>query len=207
MVEPKAVLMVVTSHDRIDQNHPTGLWFEEFAVPYRRFREQGYPVEVASPKGGPAPIDPQSMPEDKDVQTNREALQILQHTKPLKDVKVPGFDAVFFPGGHGTMYDMPHQPEIQAIVSHFASKGKVVAAVCHGPAALVGAVLPDGTPVVKGRKVTGFTNEEEAEVKLDQLMPFLLETKLGELGAHVETRPMWKDHVVVDGTWVTGQNP
>ena len=207
MADTTALLMVVTSHDRIDDEHATGVWFEEFAIPYQRFCEQGYEMTVASPRGGAAPVDPRSMPEDKDAAKNKAALEVLGHTLPLREVNVSTFDAVFFPGGHGTMYDMANNPDVARLVGHFADVGKVIASVCHGPAALVGATFADGTPVVKGRRVTAFTNEEEAAVELDKLMPFLLESKLRELGAYVEPHPIWSDHVVVDGKLVTGQNP
>lgn len=208
MSQPKSVLIVVTNHDRIDDTHRTGLWFEEFSEPYRIFREQGYHITVASPIGGPAPIDPRSEPgsieESADV---RDALDALRNTKRLDRVTPADFDAVFFPGGHGTMYDLPNTPAVAKVVGEFADHDKVLASVCHGPASLVNARRADGTPVVKGHRVTGFTNAEEAEVQLDKLMPFLLESKLRELGAEVETAANWADHVVVDGKLVTGQNP
>jgi putative intracellular protease/amidase len=202
----KSVLMVVTTHDRIDAEHPTGLWFDEFAEPYRLFRARGYDVTVASPRGGAAPIDPRSMPDDPDATDHRTALEALRDTRLLSGLDVAGYDAVFFPGGHGTMFDMPN-PEIGRVIAQFAVQDKVVASVCHGPAALVGAVLPDGTPLVRGRKLTAFTDDEERAVALDQRMPFLLESRLRELGAQFEPAPNWQEHVVVDGKLVTGQNP
>lgn len=207
MADARSVLIVVTSHDRIDDEHPTGLWFEEFAAPYRLFREQGYRVTVASPQGGPAPIDPRSEPKDIEIADVKDALDALRHTQRLATLDTRGFDAVFFPGGHGTMYDLPNDSAVAKVVGEFADAGKVVASVCHGPASLVGARRADGTPVVQGHRVTGFTNAEEEAVQLDKLMPFLLESKLRELGAKVETAANWSDHVVVDGRLVTGQNP
>ncbi|QKT03940.1 type 1 glutamine amidotransferase domain-containing protein [Ectothiorhodospiraceae bacterium 2226] len=206
MSEPKSLLMVVTTHDRIDDSHPTGLWFEEFAAPYRLFRERGYRVTVASPRGGAAPIDPKSAPEDPDAPEARAALDALRDTRPLAELDPAAYDAVFFPGGHGTMYDLPN-PTVGRVVAQFAAADKVVASVCHGPAALVDATLPDGTPLVRGRKITAFTDAEERAVELDQRMPFLLETRLRELGARFEPAPDWAEHVVVDGKLITGQNP
>lgn len=207
MSAQKSVLMVVTSHDRIDDAHPTGLWFEEFAVPFQMFHDAGLRIAVASPKGGAVPIDPRSMPENTEASEVKAALDVLANTASLASVDLDAFDAVFFPGGHGTMYDLPDNPQVAELVGQFADADKVVASVCHGPASLVGATLADGTPVVKGRRVTAFTNEEEAAVELDKLMPFLLESRLRELGAQVETAAQWADHVIVDGKLVTGQNP
>ena len=206
MSDNKNILIIVTSHDKIDAEHPTGLWFEEFAVPYQLFREKGYVVTVASPKGGQTPIDPRSLPDAEQAEAQAEALQALKETQALGSVNVENYDAVFFPGGHGTMYDLP-SPEIGQIVSQFADAEKVVAAVCHGPAALVEAKNSDGTPLVQGRKVTGFTNAEEQAVELDKLMPFLLESRLRELGAEFDAASNWSDHVIVDGKLITGQNP
>lgn len=206
MNNPKKLLIVVTNHNQIDADHQTGLWFEEFAIPYHLFREQTYTITVASLKGGIAPIDPRSLPKDQEAQTYSDALQALQYTEPLNNININDYDAIFFPGGHGTMYDLPVD-EIGQIVSKFINADKIVAAVCHGPAALVTAKNHDGTLVVKGKKLTGFTNEEEQEVQLDKLMPFLLESRLRELGAEFAATPKWSDNVVVDGKLITGQNP
>ncbi len=206
MSDRKTILIIVTSHDQIDAEHPTGLWFEEFAVPYQLFRETGYVVTVASLKGGQTPIDPRSVPNAEQAEAQAEALQALKETQPLSSVNSEDYDAVFFPGGHGTMYDLP-SPEVGRIVSQFAEAQKVVAAVCHGPAALVEAKRSDGMPLVQGHKVTGFTNAEEEAVELDKLMPFLLESRLRELGAEFVAASNWSDHVVVDGNLITGQNP
>lgn len=202
----KCILVVVTSHDRIDPDHPTGLWFEEFAIPYEAFRKAGFAVTVASPNGGRAPIDPRSAPNQDQAQMYGAAVAALCDTRALKGIDAGEYAAIFFPGGHGTMFDMPSEP-VGRLVSQFADAGKVVAAVCHGPAAFVRAVRADGTPLVKGRKVTAFTNEEERAVELDRLMPFLLESRLRELGAEFVPAPRWSDHVVVDGRVITGQNP
>jgi len=207
MEDTKSILIVVTSYARIDAQHPTGLWFEEFAIPYECFAEAGYLVTVASVKGGKVPIDPRSLPEDQEATAVKGPLAALQHTQRLMEVDVSEYDAVFFPGGHGTMFDFPHSREVAELVSHYMQQGKPVAAVCHGPAALTLAKYRDGSAVVKGRKLTGFSNEEEHTVQLDTLMPFLLEDKLRDLGAEVQVAPQWQAHVVVDGNLITGQNP
>lgn len=206
MSSGKSILMVVTNCERIDSDHPTGLWFDEFAIPYESFRKAGYAVTVASPNGGRAPIDPRSTPNQDQAQTYAAALEALGNTLSLSSVKAEDYAAIFFPGGHGTMFDLPTEP-VGRLAGQFADAGKVVAAVCHGPAAFVRAARSAGTPLVKGHKVTGFTNEEERAVELDKLMPFLLESRLRELGAEFVSAPPWSNHVVVDGKLITGQNP
>ena len=206
MSDQKNILIVVTNHSQIDAEHPTGLWFEEFGIPYQIFRQHTYQVTVASPKGGRTPIDPRSQPTAEQAEEYSEALQALQSTEPLSSINLDKFDAVFFPGGHGTMYDLPNT-EVGQVVSKFIDAQKVVAAVCHGPAAFAQAMSADGTPIVKGRKITGFTNSEEQEVQLDKLMPFLLESKLRELGGEFLSTDNWSEHIVVDGKLITGQNP
>lgn len=199
------ILMVVTSHDRIDENHPTGLWLDEFAAPYEIFVGNGHRVSVASPKGGPTPVDPRSLTEQDSFAPA--TLAALEKTTPLHTVDLNEFDAVFFPGGHGTMYDLPSDKAVIAAVNHFLSVDQPAAFVCHGPAALVGATRADGSPAVAGRRVTGFTNDEEKAVELDGLMPFLLESRLREQGGEFVGASNFAEHVVVDGRLVTGQNP
>ena len=207
MEDTKSILIVVTSYARIDAEHPTGLWFEEFAIPYECFSEAGYLVTVASIKGGKVPIDPRSLPENKEPTSVKGPMAALQHTQRLLEVDVSEYDAVFFPGGHGTMFDFPHSHEVAELTAHYLEQGKPVAAVCHGPAALTHAKYRNGDAVVKGRKLTAFSNEEERAVQLDTLMPFLLEDKLRSLGGEVQVAPNWQAHVVVDGNLITGQNP
>jgi putative intracellular protease/amidase len=207
MNDTQAVLIVVTSFGHIDDQHLTGLWLEEFATPFECFTEEGYVVTVASIKGGKVPIDPRSLPEDQGPMAVKGPLAALDHTQRLLEVDVTEYDAVFFSGGHGAMFDFPRSHEVAELVAHYLEQGKVVAAVCHGPAALTQAKYRSGTPVVKGRELTAFTNEEEAEAKLDALMPFLLEDKLRSLGAKLRVAPKWQDHVVVDENLITGQNP
>lgn len=204
----KKILMVVTSHGTIDESHPTGVWFEEFAVPYTAFRQAGCEVIVASPRGGAAPIDPRSLENVEATPDNEAAKAALADTRKLdSSLHAADFDAIFFPGGHGTMFDLPDDPEVQRQVTEFAEAGKVLAAVCHGPACLVGAMLRDGTPLIRGRRLTSFTDSEERAVELDDKMPFLLEDRLRALGAEFMPAGDWQDNVVIDGNLVTGQNP
>jgi len=202
----KGILIVVTSHNRIDEKHSTGIWLEEFALPYQRFREAGFAVTVASPLGGAAPIDPRSLQGLGAMQCD-ETLGHLQQTAYLADIDPDGYAAVFLPGGHGTMFDLPHNKELQRLLGNFAGTERVIAALCHGPAGLVNIRRENGTPLVSGRTLTAFTNAEESAVGLDALMPFLLETRLRETGARFVAAPPWQDHVEVDGNLVTGQNP
>lgn len=199
----KSILMLVTSHNQISAGKATGIWFEEFAVPYDAFHANGYSVTVASPLGGPAPIDPNSADQ---VAAHPQAAAALQSTRPMTDIQPADYDAVVLPGGHGTMFDLP-TAEVGRVVSAFAMQGRVIAAVCHGPAGLVEAVYPDGTPVVKGKRMTSFTDAEERAANLDSVMPFLLESRLRGLGADFIPAPLWSDHVEVDGLLITGQNP
>lgn len=198
--------MVVTSHQQITPDHPTGIWLSEFTEPYTLFRKGGYDVTVASLRGGKAPIDPRSLPETADEDTAA-AMKELENTLPLHEVNTGEFDAIFLPGGHGTMFDLPASDELARVLRSFYESGRVIAAVCHGPAGLLGATLTDGSPLVKGKRVTGFTNEEERAAGLDKLMPFLLEDRLRELGAAFVGAPPWSDHVERDGLLITGQNP
>ncbi len=202
----KNVLMVLTNTSQIDADHPTGVWLSEFAEPYAEFKKNGFSVTVASPKGGIVPLDPTSI-EDGQVSEWDEAIQLLQDTTPLKEVVLDDFDGIFLPGGHGTMFDLPGNPALQEALSSFASENKAIGSVCHGPAGFVDVKLEDGSPLVAGKQLTGFTDEEERQTGLDPLMPFLLQTKLKELGAKFIEAAAYSDHVVVDGKFVTGQNP
>lgn len=202
------LLMVVTSHGRIDEHHATGLWFEEFAVPYTLFRQQGYEITVASPEGGDTPLDPRSLEGYEPGADNETARAALTGLPRLNGgLAAEDFQAVFFPGGHGTMFDLPDNPEVQRLVRSFYERGKVVAAVCHGPACLVNVALRSGVPLVQGRRLTAFTDDEERAVELDRAVPFLLESRLRERGAEFVAAGNWQDNVVVDGHLVTGQNP
>ncbi len=196
--------MVVTNHTTITDDHKTGLWLEEFAVPYNVFKEKGYDVKVTSIDGGEVALDPNSIedrPEWKDAEAE------LKDTQKLSQDDAEGFNAIFLPGGHGTMFDFPDSETLQYVLQRFADEEKVIGSVCHGPSALVNATDRSGTPIVTGKKVTAFTDSEEKEMQLDMHMPFLLETKLREKGANFESDENWQDFSVRDGNLVTGQNP
>jgi len=207
MTPSRRILIVVTSHGHLDDTHSTGLWFEEFAIPYQEFRSQGYEIVVASPRGGAAPVDPRSAPKPEEAEHTAQASAALRNTVPLDAVDASGFAAIFLPGGHGTMFDLPGNRTLDQLVEEFAHQGKVIAAVCHGPAGLVGARLANGVPLVAGKTLTAFTDEEERAAELDEVMPFLLESRLRELGGQFVARPNWTDNVERDGMLITGQNP
>lgn len=205
MSTTKRVLVVVTSHDHIPATgQATGLWFEEFATPYKELQAGGIAVTVASPHGGKAPIDPRSLPIPEDA---ADAYAALQHTESLATIDAAAFDAIFLPGGHGTMFDLPEHPDLQRLLQAFAEDDKVIAAVCHGPAGLVNATLSDGTPLVAGKTITAFTDEEERAAQMTEEMPFLLETRLRAVGATFIAHANWAEHIEQDGNLITGQNP
>ena len=202
------VLIVTTSCNMLAPDHPTGLWFEEFAVPFTAFSEAGASIRVVSPKGGAVPIDPKTAPTEKDREKWPAALQALSSTGRLAEVAADRFDAVFIPGGHGPMVDLVNDQQLQRLLAAFDRDGKMVAAVCHGPAALLNVRNAAGEPLVKGRKVTGFTNVEERLVMLHSVVPFLLEDALKERGANFESALLpFFCHVVRDDNLITGQNP
>lgn len=207
------ILMVLTSHDQLgDTGRKAGFWLEEFAAPYFTFLDAGATVTVASPKGGQPPLDPVSdTPEGQTELTRRfkqdpAAQKVLANTVRLEDVKASQFDAVFYPGGHGPMWDLAESPQSIALIEEFYNSGKPVAAVCHAPGVLH-RVRFQGQPIVKGRRVTGFTNDEEEAVHLTNVVPFLVEDELKRLGGLYEKAANWAPFVVTDGKLVTGQNP
>ncbi|RYD65660.1 MAG: type 1 glutamine amidotransferase domain-containing protein [Verrucomicrobiaceae bacterium] len=186
---------------------PTGLWLEEFAVPYNAFAKAGFDIIVSSPKGGEIPVDPRSKPTPEQTAAWAEASKKLLGTVPVGEVDAAKLDAIFIPGGHGVMFDLAKDEGTAKIITDLNARGKIIAAVCHGPAALVGAKDTDGKPLVAGKTVATFTDDEERAVKLDKEMPFLLETKLRELGAKIDKKPNFTAHAVRDGNLITGQNP
>lgn len=208
------VLFVLTSHDQLgNTGHKTGFWIEEFATPYYTLTDADVIVTLASPKGGQPPIDPKSdAPENQTESTKRfkadEALkEKLSLTLKLSDAFADEFDAVFFPGGHGPMWDLNKDADVIRLVQNFYKQNKPVAAVCHGPAALLNAKGDDGELLIKGKKVTGFTNTEEKTVKLTEVVPFLLEDALKAAGAEYSKKDDWQSYTVQDGLLLTGQNP
>lgn len=203
------VLIVTTSHDHFEgaNPHPTGVWMEEFALPYMELLQNDIEMTIASPKGGRMPIDPRSLPTPDQEKAWQSAIAASKQTVKLSEVTSKEFDAIFLPGGHGPMFDLPDDPDLQRLLREFHDAGKIVAAVCHGPAGLVGTTLTDGTPLVKGKVLTSYTNSEEIAAKLDREVPFILEQRLRELGAIFIAHENKADHIERDGKLITGQNP
>jgi putative intracellular protease/amidase/predicted enzyme related to lactoylglutathione lyase len=207
------IVMVLTSHDKLgNTGRPTGFWLEEFAAPYFVFRDAGVELTLASPKGGQPPLDPKSdLPENQTpamarFKKNKTAQEALANTAKLSSVKSEDFDTVFYPGGHGPMWDLAEDPVSIALLESFYNSGKPIALVCHSPGVLRH-VTYKGEPLVKGKRVTGFTNGEEEEMKLTKVVPFLVEDELLRLGAVFEKKANWQPFSIVDGRLVTGQNP
>ena len=207
-------LIVITSHDQLgDTGKRTGFWLEELAAPYYVLKDAGAAITLASPKGGQPPLDPKSdLPENqteltKRFRTDTAAQAELANTKKLADLSADDFDAVFYPGGHGPMWDMPGNATSIALIEAFVKADKPVGAVCHAPVALVNVRGKDGEYLVKGKRVTGFTNAEEEAVGLTAVVPFLLEDRLKERGGIYSKAANWVPYVQVDGKLVTGQNP
>jgi putative intracellular protease/amidase len=208
------ILFVLTSHDKLgDTGKPTGSWIEEFATPYYFFLDKGIEVVIATPKGGQAPIDPKS--EDPSFQTaatkrfyaDKMAQKALGSTVKLMTVKQQDFSAVFYPGGHGPMWDLAIDKNSMKLIMDFYTSNKPIAFVCHAPAALVNVKDKDGNYLIAGKKLTGFSNTEEAAVELTKVVPFLLEDKLKEHGAKYSKGADWNSYVVEDGLLLSGQNP
>ena len=207
------ILMVLTSHDQLgNTGRKTGFWLEEFAAPYFVFRDAGVDLTLASPKGGQPPIDPKSdLPEEQTSAMTRfkqdaRAQKELCQTVKLSDMKSEDFDTVYFVGGHGPMWDLVDNPDAIALIESFYNSGKPVAAVCHS-AAVLHRVTYQGEPLVKGKRVTGFTNGEEAAVNLTHVVPFLVEDELKKIGGLYEKAADWAPFAIVDGRVLTGQNP
>lgn len=209
------ILMIVTSNARMgDTGKPTGLWAEELAVPYYALADAGVDVTLASPAGGPAPIDPVSLKPvgQNDPVVERfladEALQArIAATSRASELDGASFDAVFFPGGHGTMWDLPVDAGVTRAVERAFAAHKLIASVCHGAAGLVTAKRPDGQPIVKDLRVNSFTDAEEVALGLEKVVPFMLETRLRELGGRFEGSDNWQAFAIRDGQLITGQNP
>lgn len=207
------ILMVLTSHDQLgNTGRKTGLWLEEFAAPYFVFKDAGIELTLASPKGGQPPIDPKSdLPENQTPAMTRfkqdeVAKKALSQTEKLADMQAENFDTVFYPGGHGPMWDLAESQDSITLLESFYNGGKPIALVCHSPGVLRH-VTYKGAPLVKGKRVTGFSNSEEEEVGLTKVVPFLVEDELKHLGGLYESAPNWQSFVIVDGRLITGQNP
>jgi putative intracellular protease/amidase len=206
--------MVLTSHSQLGSTgKKTGYWLEEFAAPYYAFKDAGAEVTLAPPVGGPPPLDPKSDEADAQTDSTRRfkadtAAQLaLAHTARLATVSGEAFDAVFYPGGHGPLWDLAEDADSIKLIETMSAAGKTVAAVCHAPAVFRHTKAADGQPFVNGRHVTGFTNSEEEAAHLSQVVPFLVQDMLVENGGKYSKRPDWQPHVVTDGRLVTGQNP
>ena len=205
----KKILIALTSHDDLAGLRRTGYYLPEVAHPWRVFTDAGYEVDLVSVAGGEPPMDGADLsdPVQRAFTEDPRMRAALAATPRFADVDPAAYDAVLFAGGHGTMWDFPHDRDLQSVARAVAEQGGVVAAVCHGPAALVGVTLADGRPLVAGKEVAAFTNDEEEAAGLTAHVPFLLQTRLEELGAHHTAAPPFEPHVVTDGRLVTGQNP
>ncbi|WP_275553975.1 type 1 glutamine amidotransferase domain-containing protein [Mixta sp. Marseille-Q2659] len=208
------ILMVLTSHNQLgDTGKKTGFWLEEFAAPYYIFKDAGISVVLASPQGGQPPLDPKSdAPDAQTHDTERfrqdiAAQQALANTQRLETIDGSKFDAVFYPGGHGPLWDLAEDKHSIALIENLFANGKPVAAVCHAPGVLRHAKKPDGTPLVAGKRVTGFTNSEEQAVGLTHIVPFLVEDELKNQGGLFERTEDWGVWAITDGHLITGQNP
>ncbi|WP_435310783.1 type 1 glutamine amidotransferase domain-containing protein [Primorskyibacter sedentarius] len=208
------ILMVLTSHDQLgDTGKKTGFWLEEFAAPYYVFKDAGAEITLASPKGGQPPLDPGSDTEDAQTEattrfkSDKDAQAALANTRVLSSVSADGFDAIFYPGGHGPLWDLAEDDDSKALIEAFAGSDRPVGAVCHAPAVFRRTMGTDDRPLVSGKTVTGFTNTEEEAVGLTDVVPFLVEDMLKANGGIYRKGDDWASFVVVDGKLVTGQNP
>ncbi len=208
------ILIVLTSHDQLGTTgEKTGFWLEEFAAPYYVFRDAGAEITLASPKGGQPPMDPKSNQPDASTEATERfksdaaAQSELSKTIRLSDVTPDDYDAVFYPGGHGPLWDLTEDPVSIALIETMYVSEKPVAAVCHAPAIFRKAKSTHGIPMVKGKSVTGFSNTEEAAVQLTDVVPFLLEDELKAQGANYTRADDWSPHLAIDGNLITGQNP
>jgi putative intracellular protease/amidase len=208
------ILMVLTSHEDLgDTGEKTGFWLEEFAAPYYVLRDAGAEITLASPKGGQPPLDPKSDADDAQTdatrrfKTDADAQKALAATQKLSEVMDDGYDAIFYPGGHGPLWDLANDADSKRLIEAFVADDRPVGAVCHAPAVFRHTQSTDGKPLVSGRRVTGFTNTEEAAVGLTDVVPFLVEDMLESNGGIYEKGADWGSHVVVDGQLITGQNP
>ncbi len=208
------ILMVLTSHDQLgNSGKKTGFWLEEFAAPYYVFKDAGAEVTLVSPKGGQPPLDPKSDEPDAQTEATRrfkadaDAQRALAHTGKLAEVEAAAYDAVFYPGGHGPLWDLAQDPHSLKLIQQMLEADKTVAAVCHAPGVLWRAKGPGGASVVKGKQVTGFSNSEEDAAGLTQVVPFLVQDLLVGNGGVYSKGADWQPHVVTDGALITGQNP
>ena len=208
------ILMVLTSHDRLgNTGKKTGFWLEEFAAPYYAFKDAGATITIASPLGGQPPLDPKSDTPDAQTEDTQRfkadaaAQAALAHTIELSEITAGDFDAVFYPGGHGPLWDLVEDASSIALIEFMLAAGKPVALVCHAPGVLRDVKGLDGSPIVRGKAVTGFTNTEEQAAGLTEIVPFLVEDMLVQNGGHYAKVADWQPYVLKDGLLITGQNP
>lgn len=208
------ILMVLTSHDELGTTgKKTGFWLEEFAAPYYVFKDAGAEITLASPKGGQPPLDPKSSEPDSQTaaterfRSDKAAQAALAATLKLKDISPADYDALFYPGGHGPLWDLAEDTDSIAVIEIMYAQGKPVSAVCHAPGVFRHAKSPDGSPLVRGKLVTGFSNSEEAAVGLTDIVPFLVEDELRKNGGQYSKGADWQSYSVRDGNVITGQNP
>ena len=208
------IALILTSHDQLgDTGHKTGFWLEEFAAPYYVFKDAGATLTLASPKGGQPPLDPASDKPDAQTDATKrfkqdpEAQQALAHTMKLDTIEAADFDAIFYPGGHGPLWDLAENKDSIDLIEKAYAAGKPVAVVCHAPGVLRHVKAANGEPLVKGKPVTGFTNTEEEAVQLTKVVPFLVEDMLKENGGIYSKGADWQPYVVTAGNLITGQNP
>lgn len=208
------ILMILTSHDQLDHTgHKTGFWLEEFTAPYYVFKDAGANITLASPKGGQPPLDPKSNEVDFQTQTTRrfeqdqELKAQLSQTQKLSEINVAEFDAVFFPGGHGPLWDLVDDQHVIALIEQVITDQKPLGVVCHASAVVKNVKTPEGHPFAQGKKITGFSNSEEEAVQLSDVVPFLIEDVFKAQGAQYVKGADWQSFVVKDGLFVSGQNP
>ncbi len=208
------ILMVLTSHDQLGTTgDKTGFWLEEFAAPYYVFKDAGADITIVSPRGGQPPLDPKS--DEPDFQTDdtrrfkndADAQAALASSLKLSDISAGDFDAVFYPGGHGPLWDLAEDRDSITLIETMSQDNKTVAAVCHAPAVFRHTQSPDGSPLIEGKSVTGFSNSEEETVQLTEVVPFLLEDELQAKGGNYSKSSDWHPYVMTDGNLITGQNP
>ncbi|RXG15234.1 putative intracellular protease/amidase [Leeuwenhoekiella aestuarii] len=210
----RKILIVLTSHEDLGTTgEKTGFWIEEFAAPYYFLKDKGFDITLASPQGGQPPIDPKSdapdaqTPATERFKNDKETQETLAKTLKLETINQQDYDAVFYPGGHGPLWDLAEDTYSIALIEDFYKNGKPVAAVCHAPAVFKNTKNADGTSLVNGKKVTGFTNEEEDAVQLTEVVPFLVEDMLKKKGGIYSKKEAWASYALEDGLLITGQNP
>lgn len=215
MTYSKSIAFIATSHSKLGSTeHSTGVWLEELAAPYYELKDAGFTVEIFSIAGGAIPVDPHSVQDKASLPRSVErflkdsaAQKAVQKSRPITELDSKEFDGMFLPGGHGVMWDLPNNQTLAAIIRKFDEDGKIVAAVCHGSAGFVTATRSDGQPFVAGRRLAPFTNSEERTAGLEPVVPFMLETRLRELGAQIQSGPDQQPFAIRDGNVITGQNP